>query len=108
MEDKPSNIILGVLNLERRLEHAEQQLANLLVTLACSEQALTSKDAELVDLKGRQQDVLAGLEQAQVLLQGLSASPLSAPLLQHKDDVACCLIAESGKTLKNPLYDDTT
>ena len=108
MEDKPSNIIFGVLNLERRLEHAEQQLANLLVTLACSEQALTSKDAELVDLKGRQQDVLAGLEQAQVLLQGLSASPLSAPLLQHKDDVACCLIADSGKTLKNPLYDDTT
>jgi hypothetical protein len=108
MEDKPSNIILGVLNLERRLEHAEQQLANLLVTLACSEQALTSKDAELVDLKGRHQDVLAGLEQAQVLLQGLSASPLSAPLLQHKDDVACCLIADSGKTLKNPLYDDTT
>jgi hypothetical protein len=41
------------------------------------------------------------------LLQGLSASPLSAPLLQHKGGVAFYLIAESGKTLKNPLYDDT-
>jgi len=107
MEDKPSKIILGVLNLERRLEHAEQQLANLHVTL-------TSRDAELVVLKDRRQDVLAGLEQAQVLLQGLSAFPLSAPLdawgnvipqhllqPQDKGGVACHVIAESGKTFKN-------
>jgi hypothetical protein len=79
MEDKPSNIILGVLNLERRLEHTEQQLENLLVTLACSEQALTRKDAELVDLKGRHQDVLAGLEQVQVLLKPRSCCRGSPP-----------------------------
>ena len=105
--DKPSKIVLGVLNLERRLEHAEQQLANLHVTL-------TSKDAELCVLEGRHQHVLAGLEQAQVLLQGLSAFPLSGPpdawvnaipqhLLQPQDKggVACHLIAESGRTFKN-------
>jgi hypothetical protein len=50
--------------IERRNQHAEQQLVNLLATLAGREQELTSKVAELADFKSRHQDVLAGLKQA--------------------------------------------
>jgi hypothetical protein len=97
MEDKPSNIILGVLNLERRLEHTEQQLENLLVTLACTEQALTRKDAELVDLKGRHQDVLAGLEQARSCSSpGLAAGALRLPAVRPPLAAQrwCCLLSD--------------
>jgi uncharacterized coiled-coil protein SlyX len=48
--------------LETRLQHAEQQLTNLQVTLAGREQVLTSKDTEIAHLKSRLNQVV--LEQA--------------------------------------------